>query len=433
MSQKWSEQPPKSSAAGPDVFLLIDSDVDPTVSKRITFAQISDSLQSTTQTFTNKTFALGGTGNSLSGTVTEFNTALTSDTFAFIGVENNFSERQFITLPLISIATGLSIGNSEGNLVFGNNTANALEFAPTIILSLKGSGNPSLIQLEVPATSDTGTEPVFILNMERTGGTNIVARPLWELRNNSVKQASVAADGTWDFGTNSLTSGTWNGSTVLVPRGGTGAITFTQNGVIVGNSGNNLQAISPGTAGQVLTSRGAAQTPIFVGPVLAKFTDVITANMTVSEGNAFSDVIVLDTQGSQVSGFVMPESVDSKVNFKVTVPFDLSTTALNARIRTHFITVEDNTGTTVKMLLNTKATATGEVVNTAFVGGETKDFTVSTSKLVLSTQDQTISSTLAAGDLITGQLFRSGTSGDDTAKNILITKINLVIDRVPFG
>lgn len=348
MSSKWSQQPTKSATViSTDIFLLIDSDVNPNESKQVTFLNLSTSLAADTRTLTNKTIT--STTNTIDAAVIQTGT-------------------------LVVARGGTGVALSTGTL--------------EVVLS----NNPVLV------TPDLGTPSAVIL----TSGTSLP-----------------------------IIGGTTG--TLTVPRGGTGVLTFTDNGVLVGNGTGDINATSVGNSGEVLTSNGAGMDPTFQGVVIPKFTDVITANMTVSEGNAFSDVIVLDTQGSQVSGFVMPKNVDSKVNFKVTVPFDLSTTALNARIRTHFITVEDNTRTTVKMLLLTKATATGEEVNTAFAGGETKDFTVSTSKLVLSTQDQAIGSSLSAGDLITGQLFRDGTAGADNANDILITKINLVIDRVPFG
>jgi len=39
-----------------------------------------------------------------------------------------------------------------------------------------------------------------------------------------------------------ITSGTWNGSTVQVGHGGTGATTFTSNCVIVGNGTNAMES-----------------------------------------------------------------------------------------------------------------------------------------------------------------------------------------------
>lgn len=61
-----------------------------------------------------------------------------------------------------------------------------------------------------------------------------------------------------------ITGGTISGITDLaVADGGTGAGTFTDGGVLIGNGTGAIQATSAGTAGQVLTSNGAGVDPTF--------------------------------------------------------------------------------------------------------------------------------------------------------------------------
>ena len=50
---------------------------------------------------------------------------------------------------------------------------------------------------------------------------------------------------------------------VTVANGGTGASTFTDAGVLIGNGTGAVQVTSTGTAGQVLTSNGASADPTF--------------------------------------------------------------------------------------------------------------------------------------------------------------------------
>lgn len=59
-----------------------------------------------------------------------------------------------------------------------------------------------------------------------------------------------------------LTAGNLSG-TVTVGHGGTGATTFTTNGIVYGNAGGALQATSAGTSGQFLVANGSA-VPVFV-------------------------------------------------------------------------------------------------------------------------------------------------------------------------
>ena len=49
-----------------------------------------------------------------------------------------------------------------------------------------------------------------------------------------------------------ITTGTWNASTITVPYGGTGVTSFTLGGVLYGNGTNSIQATSQGTSSQVL-------------------------------------------------------------------------------------------------------------------------------------------------------------------------------------
>ena len=59
---------------------------------------------STTDTFTNKTFDLGGTGNSLTGSLAEFNTALQSDSFVSLTGSETLTNK-VLTTPTINGAT----------------------------------------------------------------------------------------------------------------------------------------------------------------------------------------------------------------------------------------------------------------------------------------------------------------------------------------
>jgi fibronectin-binding autotransporter adhesin len=60
-----------------------------------------------------------------------------------------------------------------------------------------------------------------------------------------------------------ITSGIWQGSTLAVQYGGTGATTFTPNGIVYGNGTGAMQASAAGTSGQLLLA-GITGTPGFV-------------------------------------------------------------------------------------------------------------------------------------------------------------------------
>ena len=55
-------------------------------------------------------------------------------------------------------------------------------------------------------------------------------------------------------------------NTVPVVKGGTGLTSFAQGEILFGNAGGTLSKLSPGTAGQVLTTNGAGANPTWVTP-----------------------------------------------------------------------------------------------------------------------------------------------------------------------
>jgi hypothetical protein len=80
--------------------------VDPTTDRTVSLPNATDTLigKATTDTLTNKSFDLGGTGNSLTGTVTEFNSALQGDSFATLAGSNTLTNKTF-TSPTINGGT----------------------------------------------------------------------------------------------------------------------------------------------------------------------------------------------------------------------------------------------------------------------------------------------------------------------------------------
>jgi hypothetical protein len=55
-----------------------------------------------------------------------------------------------------------------------------------------------------------------------------------------------------------ITSGTWNATTIAVANGGTGATSLTANGVLIGNATSAVTTVAPSTNGNVLTSNGTS-------------------------------------------------------------------------------------------------------------------------------------------------------------------------------
>ncbi len=80
-----------------------------------------------------------------------------------------------------------------------------------------------------------------------------------------------------------------------------------------------------------------------VPPSTVDWTSRIPCILEVPEGIvAFPDVHTLVTQGSKITGMVMPTATDSTINFKVIVPPNLDSTA-NSKIRVYTLTLSANT------------------------------------------------------------------------------------------
>lgn len=81
------------------------------------------------------------------------------------------------------------------------------------------------------------------------------------LTSGTVNTARISGSYTGITGVGTLTVGTWNADTITVPYGGTGKTSFTQNGVLFGNTSGDLKVTAAGTEGQVLqaTSTGVPQ------------------------------------------------------------------------------------------------------------------------------------------------------------------------------
>ena len=161
------------------------------------------------------------------------------------------------------------------------------------------------------------------------------------------------------------------------------------------------------------------------------YTDSIPCVLEVGEGAvAYPDIHVLVTQGSKISGWVLPTATDSTLNFKWICPEDLASTP-GLIIRVHTVTLGANTTDAINLTLSQKFTGDTENTDTAFVAGNgvaAANYNVSDTIESYDTHDITPSNSPTAGEIITGQIFRD-VSGD-VATDVLVVGITALIDRV---
>jgi hypothetical protein len=126
-----------------------------------------------------------------------------------------------------------------------------------------------------------------------------------------LKTQGAGANPTWAAAAGSIADGDYGdvvvgGSgttmtldTVTVPKGGTGATTLTNHGVVLGQGASAVAVTSAGTAGQVLTSGGASADPSWgTGPALQLITETVTsgtaADVTFSSiATTWRDLVVV--------------------------------------------------------------------------------------------------------------------------------------------
>jgi hypothetical protein len=116
-----------------------------------------------------------------------------------------------------------------------------------------------------------------------------------------------------------VTTGTWDATTVAVTAGGTGVDTFTDNGVVYGNGTGALDVTSAGTEHQVLRA-GSGGVPAF-GAVDLSQTSATTNSLLISRGGtnasteatARTNLAAGGTQGAGVSTPALARKVTKAV------------------------------------------------------------------------------------------------------------------------
>ena len=264
------------------------------------------------------------------------------------------------TLAVANGGTGVTTSSGASSVVLrdanGNITTNAtfngftsvaasgttitLTAASTPVYLITGSGG-QVVQLPNATTLPNGT--IFSFNNNQSSGAitvnNASATLVVSVPSGGYTTVVLTANGTsagsWDrhdqtpanvsWSTNtldyagSITSATWNGATVTVSRGGTGATTLT--GVLKGNGTSAFTAAVAGTDYQApitLTTTGSSGAATFVGNTL----NIPIYTGGGSSGPILESQIVISqnyTLSSNANGFsVSPVTVST--GYAVTVP-----------------------------------------------------------------------------------------------------------------
>ena len=163
------------------------------------------------------------------------------------------------------------------------------------------------------------------INVNVTANRTAITADAIDIASTYVGQTSITTLGT-------ITTGTWDATTVAVTAGGTGVESFTDNGVVYGNGTGALDVTSAGTEHQVLRA-GSGGVPAF-GAVDLSQTSATTNSLLISRGgtNASTEATArtnLAAGGTQGAGVSTP-SLARKVTKAVGNGVDTSFTVVHA-------------------------------------------------------------------------------------------------------
>lgn len=166
--------------------------------------------------------------------------------------------------------------------------------------------------------SKTGTQ----VNVNVTANRTAITADAIDIASTYVGQSSITTLGT-------VTTGTWDATTVAVTAGGTGVESFTDNGIVYGNGTSALDVTAAGTQYQVLQA-GSGGVPAFGALDLAQ-SAATTNQLPVSRGGtnasteagARTNLAAGGTQGAGVSTPALARKVTKAVGNGVDTSFTL--------------------------------------------------------------------------------------------------------------
>lgn len=157
----------------------------------------------------------------------------------------------FGTVVVAGGGTGLT-SITANNIIIGNGTSNPSLLAPSatsgVAIISQGAASAPVYGTVVPAGGGTGLVSITAHNLIIGNGTS-AATLLAPSSTSGVALISQGASSDPAYGT------------VVVAGGGTGAVTLTNHGVLLGQGTSAVAATTAGTTGQLITSQGASTDP----------------------------------------------------------------------------------------------------------------------------------------------------------------------------
>jgi hypothetical protein len=430
---------------------------DPTADRTLTMPNATDTMigKATTDTLSNKSFDFGGTGNSITGSLAEWNSALQSDSFATLTGSETLSNKTF-TNPTIN--GGTFTGSFTGTL---NVTGTVLTGAsPLVFEGATDDAYETTFAIVDPTADRTVTMPNATDTLIGKATTDTLSNKSFDFggTGNSITgslaewNAALQGDSFATLaGTNTLTNKTFTSPTI---NGGTFSGSFTGTMDVTGTvlsgasplvfegaSADNYEttwAVTDPTADRTITVPNA--TDILIGKAT---TDTLT-NKSIDLGtNTLTGSVGEFNSALQSESFVTLTNSDTLTNKTFTTPTATSA-VLNTAVSGSAIKDEDNmssnsathlaTQQSIKAYADSQTTAQdldfqgdsggaldidldsetltlagGTLVSTA-ASGTTVTFTADTTNMGLLTGTQTWTNKTFTNPTINTLTFASGTA-----------------------
>ena len=240
---------------------------DPTADRTITFFNASDTLigKATTDTLTNKSYDLGGSGNTLTGSLAEFNSALQSDSFLTLTGSETATNKTFTTptatSPVLNTGVSGTAVKDEDNMASNSATVVATQ------QSIKAYVDAQTTAQDLDIAPDSGSGQSIDLDSETltfSGGTGIATSASSNTVTMAIDSTVATLTGTQTLTNKTLTSPTISAFTLT--SGTISGVNIGASGIIIegatADAYETTLTVADPTADRVITIPNSTMTAI---------------------------------------------------------------------------------------------------------------------------------------------------------------------------